>query len=67
MRIRINIPVKLIAIPFAYRRDAPRQEMVYNIKEKPFIASIRVGSHKLIWGSKTSKVCLVIPPLSSRS
>jgi hypothetical protein len=39
-----------------FRTEAPRQEMVYNIKEKPFIASIRQGKYKIIWGSKTSKV-----------
>jgi len=33
----------------------PREEVVYNIKEKPFMAAIRVGNYKLIWGSRTEK------------
>jgi len=34
---------------------APRDEIVYNIKEKPFMAAIRIGDYKLIWGSRTEK------------
>ena len=33
----------------------PRQELVYNIKEKPFMAALRVGEYKMIWGSRTTK------------
>ena len=51
--------------------ELPRTELVYNIKEKPFMAAlrfpqsyachrfnrhlIRVNQHKLIWGSRTEK------------
>jgi len=34
---------------------APRNEIVYNIKEKPFMAAIRIGDYKLLWGSRTEK------------
>jgi len=34
---------------------APREEIVYNIKEKPFMAAIRIGDYKLLWGSRTVK------------
>eukprot|EP00090_Calanus_glacialis_P003487 TRINITY_DN12576_c0_g1_i4.p1 TRINITY_DN12576_c0_g1~~TRINITY_DN12576_c0_g1_i4.p1 ORF type:complete len:319 (+),score=100.19 TRINITY_DN12576_c0_g1_i4:49-957(+) len=34
---------------------APRNEIVYNIKEKPFMAAIRVGDHKLLWGRQPEK------------
>lgn len=32
-----------------------RQEIVYNVKEKPFMAAMRIGDYKLIWGSRTTK------------
>ena len=32
-----------------------RQEVVYNVKEKPFMAAMRIGDYKLIWGSRTTK------------
>merc|ERR1719500_1243277 len=35
--------------------ELPRTELVYNIKEKPFMAALRVNQHKLIWGSRTEK------------
>ena len=38
-----------------YSKPAPRDEIVYNIKEKPFMAAIRVGDYKLVWGSRTDK------------
>jgi len=34
---------------------APREEVVYNIKEKPFMAALRIGEYKMIWGSRTEK------------
>ena len=33
----------------------PREEVIYNIKEKPFMAAIRLGDYKIIWGSRTQK------------
>merc|ERR1712203_478633 len=33
----------------------PREEVVYNIKEKPFMAALRLGDYKIIWGSRTQK------------
>ena len=33
----------------------PREELVYNIKEKPFMAALRLGDYKIIWGSRTQK------------
>ena len=33
----------------------PREEVVYNIKEKPFMAALRLGEYKIIWGSRTQK------------
>ena len=35
--------------------EGPREEVVYNVKEKPFMAAIRVGDYKMIWGSRTTK------------
>ena len=36
-------------------KPAPRDEIVYNVKEKPFMAAIRVGDYKMIWGSRTQR------------
>ena len=33
----------------------PREEVIYNIKEKPFMAALRLGDYKIIWGSRTQK------------
>ena len=33
----------------------PREEVVVNIKEKPFMAALRLGDYKMIWGSRTEK------------
>ena len=33
----------------------PREEVVVNIKEKPFMAALRLGDYKIIWGSRTEK------------
>ena len=35
--------------------SSPRDEVVYNIKEKPFMAALRLGDYKIIWGSRTQK------------
>jgi len=32
-----------------------REELVYNIKEKPFMAALRYRDYKLVWGSRTKK------------
>ena len=43
-----------------FRKEAPpRDEMVYNIKEKPFKAALRKGKYKLLWGSLSQKVLFV--------
>ena len=36
--------------------EAPRTELVYNIKEKPFKAAFRRGKYKLLWGALSKKV-----------
>ena len=36
-------------------RYGAREEVVYNIKEKPFMAGLRHRDFKLIWGSRTQK------------
>jgi len=35
--------------------EAPRTELVYNIKEKPFKAALRRGKYKLLWGALSKK------------
>jgi len=41
---------------FFRNETAPREEMVYNIKEKPFKTAIRLGKYKLLWGNLSPKV-----------
>jgi len=38
-----------------------RDEIVYNIKESPFMAALRFGKYKLIWGSRTEKNTWFLP------
>merc|ERR1711997_465875 len=36
-------------------KEPVRDQVVYNIKEKPFMGAIRVGDYKLLWSSRTNK------------
>jgi len=51
----LNETIQLPTLP------TTRVEVLYNIKEVPFMAALRVGRYKLIWGSRTEKDIWYLP------
>lgn len=59
LQFYLNLNAILEKKNFLRKEAPPRDEMVYNIKEKPFKAALRKGKYKLLWGSLSQKVLFV--------